>query len=275
MPTPDTSAFDTATTTTLESGGDGDGVARGHIHDGWDIGGNANGGYLLALAASGMRQIAGRPDPVTITAHYLSPGVPGEAEIAGTVVKSGKRFATVSGSLTSNGRTVIQVLGTFGDLGAGDPHGVHVVHGAPPSLPPPDQCRARVGNPNVPIPMMDKLDIRLHPEHVKYMTGEARMGRAEMAGWFSFADGRPIDTLSLLLIADAFPPAVFNLDIPPGWVPTVELTVHVRATPAPGPVSCVFRSRFVHSGMMEEDGEVWDSRGTLVALSRQLALLPR
>ena len=79
----------------------------------------------------------------------------------------------------------------------------------------------------------------------------------------------------MLLIADAFPPAVFNLDIPPGWVPTVELTVHVRATPAPGPVSCVFRSRFVHSGMMEEDGEVWDANGTLVALSRQLALLPR
>jgi len=122
---------------------------------------------------------------------------------------------------------------------------------------------------------MDKLSIHLHPEHARYMTGEPRTGRGEMAGWFSFADGRPIDTLSLLLIADAFPPAVFNLDIPPGWVPTVELTVHVRATPAPGPVSCVFRSRFVHSGMMEEDGEVWDSHGTLVALSRQLALLPR
>lgn len=282
MATPDTSQFDEATATTLESdltdapdGRGRSGAATGRIHAGWDIGGNANGGYLLALAASGMRRIADRPDPVTITAHYLSPGLSGPARIAGTIVKAGKRFTTVSGSLTSGDRPVIQVLGTFGDLGGEAPRGLAVVHGAPPSLPPPDQCRARVGNPNVPIPLMDKLDIRLHPDHVKYMTGEARMGRAEMAGWFSFADGRPIDTLSLLLIADAFPPAVFNLDIPPGWVPTVELTVHVRATPAPGPVSCVFRSRFVHSGMMEEDGEVWDSQGTLVALSRQLALLPR
>lgn len=275
MPTPDTNAFphafDTATATTL----DADGVARGRIHDGWDIGGNANGGYLLSLAADGLRRMAGRPDPVTITAHYLSPGLPGEAAISGAVVKAGKRFATISGSLATGDRTVIQVLGTFGDLGAGDPHGIAVVHGAPPALPPIDRCVARASNPNVPVPLMDKLDIRLHPDHAKYMTGEPRTGRAEMAGWFSFADGRPIDTLSLLLIADAFPPAVFNLDIPAGWVPTVELTVHVRATPAPGPVSCVFRSRFVHSGMMEEDGEVWDSRGTLVALSRQLALLPR
>jgi hypothetical protein len=96
-----------------------------------------------------------------------------------------------------------------------------------------------------------------------------------MAGWFGFADGRPLDTLSLLLVADALPPAVFNIDIPPGWVPTVEMTVHVRAVPAPGPMRCVFRTRFVHGGMLEEDGEVWDSTGTLVALSRQLALLPR
>jgi hypothetical protein len=46
----------------------------GQIAEGWDIGGNANGGYLLALAANGLRQHLGRPDPVSITAHYLRPG---------------------------------------------------------------------------------------------------------------------------------------------------------------------------------------------------------
>ena len=35
-----------------------------------------------------------------------------------------------------------------------------------------------------------------------------------MQGWFEFADGRPIDSLALLLVADAFPPPVFNIDIP-------------------------------------------------------------
>ncbi len=86
---------------------------------------------------------------------------------------------------------------------------------------------------------------------------------------------RPIDSLALLLACDAFPPAAFNLDMPTNWVPTVELTVHVRAIPAPGPVACFFRTRFVQNGLLEADGEVWDQNGVLVAQSRQLALAPR
>jgi len=248
---------------------------RCRIHDGWDIGGNANGGYLLALAANGLRRVVERPDPVTITAHYLAPGQPGDAEVVGEVVKAGKRFATASGQLRAGGRPVLQVLATFGDLAAGGPgSGFTAVDGSPPVLPPMEACRPRSAREGFPVPLMDRLDVRLDPVHARFVDG-APTGRAEVAGWFAFADGRPIDTLALLLVADALPPAVFNLDLPSAWVPTVEFTVHVRAVPAPGPVRCLFRTRFVHGGMLEEDGEVWDADGTLVALSRQLALLPR
>jgi hypothetical protein len=47
------------------------------IEPGWDIGGNANGGYLLVLAARAMAQATGSPDPVSVTAHYLRPGKAG------------------------------------------------------------------------------------------------------------------------------------------------------------------------------------------------------
>ncbi len=39
----------------------------------WNVGNNPNGGYLLAIAVKAMIADAGRPDPVTVTAHYLSP----------------------------------------------------------------------------------------------------------------------------------------------------------------------------------------------------------
>lgn len=258
--------FDRATA--IDEGG------RGRIHDGWDINGNANGGYLLALAGNGLRAVAGRPDPVTLTAHYLAPGKPGDVVVEARPVKQGKRFATVTGSLVAGDRTLLQLVGAFGDLAQSARAGAPYMASGPPELPPMEDCVPRTSAGPVPVAFADKLDVRVRPSDMGWIDG-AKSGRAEMAGWLSFADGRPIDTLALLLVTDAFAPAVFNLDLDAGWVPTVELTVHVRAVPAPGPVRCMFRTRFISGGMFEEDGEVWDSAGNLVALSRQLALLPR
>jgi hypothetical protein len=52
----------------------------------------------------------------------------------------------------------------------------------------------------------------------------------------------------------------------------VELTVHVHRAPAPGLLRARFTTRHVTGGLLHEDGEVWDSAGHLVALSRQLAI---
>ena len=95
-------------------------------------------------------------------------------------------------------------------------------------------------------------------------------GVAEMAGWIRFADGREPDTATLPLFADAFPPSTLNV-VESLWVPTLELTVHVRARPEPGWLQCRFLTRYLIQGYLEEDGEIWDSAGKLVALSRQMA----
>ena len=97
-----------------------------------------------------------------------------------------------------------------------------------------------------------------------------------MRGWFRLRDDEPIDTFALLLAVDGFPPAIFNANHPPAWTPTVELTTHVRAVPVKdGWLACTFTSRFITGGFLEEDGEVWDATGRLIAQSRQLALLPK
>ncbi|MEI7548044.1 MAG: thioesterase family protein [Actinomycetota bacterium] len=258
------SEFDNATAVTP------DGAAT--IRDGWDINGNANGGYLMAMAARAMRATCGRRDPISVTAHYLAPGKPGPVQIDSTVVKSGRRFSTVSAQMHAAGRPIVQLVGAFGDLS--DVKSFEHAAGGPPELPRFDECQPRDRRQGpTDAAFSERIDVRLHPDHVGWLHGQ-RNGDAEMAGWFAFRDGRPLDTLALLMVCDAFPPAVFHLDMPAGWVPTVEYTVHVRAVPAPGPLMCVFRTQFVSSGFLDEDGEVWDSSGRLVAQSRQLGLTP-
>ncbi len=62
---------------------------------------------------------------------------------------------------------------------------------------------------------------------------------------------------------------------PSGGRRRCELAVQVRNPKPTGWLACSFATRFVTDGMFEEDGEIWDEEGNLVALSRQLALVAR
>ncbi len=250
----------------------GNGLYTAAIADGWDIMGNANGGYLIALAASAMRHAAGRKDPLSITAHYLAPAPAGDVEIHTEVVKSGRRVATVASSLRRGDKEFIRVLGSFGTLQTDS--ALQHVTATPPDLPPFDECILREPSTGTFVPpIFDKANIRLHPDDAKF-TMESGSGVAQMRGWFQFSDTASCDSLGLLFVADSFPPTFFNLFGVKGWVPTLEYTVHVRAQPVEGPLRCVFTTRALQGGFMEEDGEMWDESGTLVAMSRQLALVP-
>lgn len=248
------------------------------VHDGWDIVGNANGGYVMALVARALSEATGRPDCVTVTCHYLAPCPAGPVEIEVRTIRAGRRFATATASMwrTVDGVRVpiVQVVATMGNLST-DPGGPTSMSEGPPPLPTFEDCTALGGSSIEDFAHLHgRLATRAHPDDVQFRNGH-KSGQALMRGWFAFRDDRPIDSLALLLASDAFPPAVFNLDVSTNWVPTVELTVHVRAVPTAGPVQCSFRTRFLQNGLLEEDGEIWDSSGILVAQSRQLALAPR
>lgn len=247
-----------------------DGRWTAEIKPGWDILGNANGGYLLAIAGKVLVELTGRPDPVTVTAHYLSPGRPGALEITGDIVREGRRFATARVTLTAGGKPVITVLGTFGDLSdAGGPdHGDLV----PPHMPHPDACVSLEPTATFPPPFMGKVDLRLDPTHAGWLAGQPG-GQPHVQGWFRLKEDEPLDTNALLVAVDAFPPTAFTAGLPLGWTPTIELTAHVRRRPEPGWLRCSFTSKFVTGGFIEADGEIWDSSDRLVAQSRQLALV--
>ena len=51
----------------------------------------------------------------------------------------------------------------------------------------------------------------------------------------------------------------------------LEFSVNVRNLPATAWLKGVFRTRFITCGLLEEDGEIWDQNGVLIAISRQIA----
>lgn len=242
----------------------------GEIAPGWDILGNAHGGYVMALAARACAEATGRPDPVTVTGHFLSPGRPGPVAIEVRVLRVGRRFATASAVVEGGGRTLLAALGSFAEIdGASGPERIEA---APPDLPPPDECVRMEPTDTFPPPFMARVDLRIDPEDARF---EPSPGPPRFRGWFRFPDGEALDTIGLLVAADAFPPTAFRSGLPIAWTPTLELTAHVRARPVNGWLRCTFSTRFITGGHLEEDGEIWDETGRLVAQSRQLALLPR
>jgi acyl-CoA thioesterase len=241
----------------------------------WNIGDKPNGGYVLAIAAKAIGgALPDHPHPFSITAHYLRPAEPGPTTIDVQVVRTGRKLATATATLVQNGKDKIRVLATYGDLSASQ--GPTVVSGAPPQLPPPEECLSRTpGTETFPTgsEMTLRTDLRLHPD-TGWIQGTPS-GVAQLRGWTRFADGREPDVWSLPLFADALPPAVFELLEGTLWVPTIELTVHIRAVPNPGWLRASMTTRFLMDGYFEEDGEIWDSADQLVAQSRQLGMLFR
>ena len=249
--------------------------------DRWHIGDKTNGGYLLAVATRAMGaalEVAtggAHPHPFTVTGHFLRPGDAGPAGVDTEVERGGRKLATVTAALSQGGKERIRTVASFGDLSDAD--GLSVADGAPPDLPPVEDCLERGADRTLPLndhKMMDSIESRMHPE-TGFLVGRPPSGNATMRGYLRFVDGRPPDVWSLPFFADAMAPSIFEVLEDRSWVPTIELTVHVRGVPAPGWLRCVTLTRFLRDGYFEEDGEIWDSTGRLVAVSRQLAMVFR
>jgi len=115
------------------------------------------------------------------------------------------------------------------------------------------------------------MDIRLDPACAGWMQGGDLSEKSENKGWIQFEDDRAFDIFSIVLIADSFPPAVLSSHGMVAWVPTLEFSVNIRKIPETKRVKCAFRTRFISCGLLEEDGEIWDESGDIIAISRQFA----
>ena len=232
----------------------------------WAIAGTTHGGYLLAVATRAAMELAGpgHDHPIAVSAAYPERAPSGPVEVEVELLRGGRSTSVLRSRLVAGGTVRLEALVTAGRLN-GD-----LLHPGPssPAMPPEADCPVA---PPVLGPLLDRLVERLDPATTGFATGQPA-GIGELRAWVRFADGREPDPLSMILFGDCLAPPTFDLpQVQLGWVPTLQLSVFVRAVPAPGPLVIRTVARSVGSGAVDETCDIWDATGRHVAVAHQLA----
>ena len=248
----------------------GDGQYAVDLREEYAIGGNKpNGGYLLAClgrAAVAAAHEAGATQPYVVAAgiqYVLSPDL-GPAEIDTEVLRVGRTASQVSARLAG-----VAARFTLGNLHEGSTPYWGAI--APVEITPWDDCEPMV---HPTRSGRGDIEVRFDPAHRLSFSeaGPSGVGDGELRAWMVFEGGRAVTPAELLYVVDSLPPATFTV-LATGWVPTLDLSVYVRAVPAPGPLRVRFRAQVIQDGFADETFEVWDSSDRLVAQSTQLTAL--
>ena len=234
-----------------------------HIAEDWWVVAGPNGGYVAAILARALLADAGgvaRPLR-SLTVHFLRAPSAGPARVEVQMERQGRTVSFASARLVQDGRPCALALAVLADAREGP----ELEHAAPPQVAAPEEIDAVSDRPDPPT-VAHQLDFR------PALAGEN--GRALTGGWLRLRREAPLDAALLVALCDFWLPALFTVSSERIAVPTLELTVHVRAR-VPLESDWVlgrFATRTVRDGLLEEDGELWSRDGLLLAQSRQLAL---
>ncbi len=242
----------------------------------WRAGRGPHGGYLAAMLLRALTETVADAQraPRSLTIHYARAPEPGPVEIRTAVERAGRSLSTLSARMEQDGKLMALALAAFSV-----PWHAPEISELP--LPDVEPAEPRLDGPRPPHPQA--------PPFARHMEFQPRMGTRpftgaqapmEVGGWLALAEPRPLDALALAFFSDAlFSPPFIRLT-EPAVTPTIDLTIHFRASLAnerdPDPVEhCFarFRSTVVHEGFFEEDGVIWAADGTVLLHSRQLALV--
>jgi hypothetical protein len=247
------------------------------IHPLWTVGDKPNGGYLLALLgraarAAGQSESGGRWEVTSSSVTYVLPPHPGPATVRTTVLRRGRSASQVRAVLTQDGADKVDAVFVVSDI----PLATRVRYDGiePLEVAAPDECiRLPSQTPTgLIVGMLEAIDLRMDPRTVPFSGPATEGARAELRGWTRFVDGRDADPLALLFFVDAVPPATLMIGSS-GWVPTLQMSVYVRARPEPGWLGVSLTGNLVADGVVDETCIFWDSRRRVVAQATQLARL--
>ena len=240
---------------------------RAVVSSDWFVVRGPNGGYLAAMFVRALD--AAVPEgrrPRSLTIHYTAAPAEGPVEIEVETEHEGRSFSFLSARMRQNGKLVATALAAY----SGEREGVEWREHEMPAVKPAAEIEPLPAGPPLP-PFASNWEMR-NVAGIPFTGGD----RAESGGWIRLREPRALDYPLVAALADAWFPAAFARLTAPEALPTIDLTIHFRAAPsvpAGESVLALFRSHHAGGGFVEEDGTIWAPDGTLIAQSRQLALL--
>jgi acyl-CoA thioesterase len=244
----------------------GPSLFKGKVTDGWAINSVPNGGYILAILANAMLNVSKKNSTPILTANYISRCASGDADLLVEIFSESSQFTRLQASLSQNGAEKVRAIGTFAEKK--DTCFIERLESAAPEIAPLEKCLQVPALQN--YTLMDRIDVRIDPACAEWMLGQPGE-KSEQKGWIKFQDDRHYDIPAIALISDSFPPAILASQGIISWVPTIEFSVNIRNIPTTKWLKGIFRTKYINCGLLEEDGEIWDENGGLVAISRQIA----
>ena len=244
----------------------------GNVPPGWSVVMGTHGGLVAALMTRAAGLTMGPDRPVkSITVHFARPVKPGPVKIEATRERDGSRLSSISLRMTQAGETVALAL----SAGGPSRESMTFVDLPIPKVPSPEEITQLEYLQGVMPEFMAHADFR--PAFGNSPGSGSPAGDATVGGWMRALEGAALDAPACAFLADAWWPAVFAVSGGLVGAPTIDLTVHFRgdltnATPDAW-VLGRFRSHLVQDGHFEEDGVLWAEDGSVLAHSRQLALV--
>lgn len=241
---------------------------QANINQEISIFGNPNGGYVLGLAIMALYDLNPSQVIITVTGYFMaSPRKTTTLDIKPSLLKRGKTLSFWSVDICQGDTLCIRmsaIMGTSHQLNDQN----HILID-PIAIKPFAECKD-IQIPRIAEGLGKSIRYSMAGEDIANLKlGEA--DHAQHSIWLSFHDEAELEAWHIVFLIDAMFPPIFHIKGMSAWVPTLELTLQLRQLPKTRQVACHFKTQALTHGILEEDGQVWDGQGNLVALCRQTA----
>ena len=239
------------------------------------VGNTPHGGYLMALMNKALAQVLPHSSAINSNVYYLDRTEAASAELHVEVIRVSKGSSMGQVKLIQDGCLTCLFSALFSDFEFMKGHS-----GLKTPLPSIIQStevneyqvmnydKWKAGS--TPL-FIQQLEMSVHPDHAWWdRTISTNEAEARCSAYLELKGGSA-DAFVLSYLSDILPPVVQNKYGSLGWVPTLTLTTNIRQLPTTSRLFIDGIAKDINNGYFEQDCNIWDLNGNLVATSRQLA----